>query len=124
MSDHETRKHPIDEKIERMLSMAARDFRGMDRVAEPIGHAARGCGCHGCGGCCPKCPPRGPTGATGATGATGPTGAGTGATGPTGATGICEPEHRMISVDDYLALSDEKKRNPQIHWTVYPNNDI
>ena|GEM_PF-3189786 len=135
MSDHETRKaHPIDEKIERMLSHAARDFRGMERFEEPKHHHSRGCGCHGCGGRCPKCCPTcatGPTGppgpqgcpgTAGPTGVTGPTGSGAGITGPTGPTGQCDQDHVMLGEDDYLALSDDEKQHPQKHWIVYPNN--
>jgi len=69
---------------------------------------------------------RGPTGPTGPTGGppgpTGPVGA-DGVTGPTGATGpkgdigfsITPTTH-----DDYMALSDEDKRHPNIHWIIYP----
>lgn len=124
MSDHNTHKQPIDEKIERMLSMAAKDFRGMERIEKPMGYAAHGCGCHGCRGHCPHCSHQCPTGPTGATGPTGPTGTGAGTTGPTGPTGLCEQQHVMINVDDYLVLSEEEKRDTLMHWIVYPNNDI
>jgi hypothetical protein len=118
MSEHDRHKpHPIDEKIERMLGNAARDFRAMPTFETPHAHHhARGCGCQGCRGHCPKCP----TGPMGPPGSTGPTGT----TGATGATGTGGQELVMISVDDYLALPEDKKRAPLIQWIVYPNRNI
>jgi len=97
--------NPIDEKIERMLNHAARDFRTMAMFEPPQRHHhPHGCGCHGCRGHCPMCP----TGATGATGGT-------------GATGTCEQQHATISESDYLALPDDRKRTLDIQWIVYPD---
>jgi len=67
--------------------------------------------------------PPGPPGPMGATGVTGPIGA-DGSTGPTGLQGPQgDPGFTLypITADDYMALSDEDKRNPNILWAIYPD---
>jgi len=71
----------------------------------------------------------GPPGQQGPTGTTGPAGVdgATGITGPTGTTGVTGPKGDSsfilisITATDYLALSDDDKRNPGIHWVIHPD---
>ena len=46
----------------------------------------------------------------------------TGPTGPQGLKGESDLETIPITEDEYLALSDEEKRDPRIIWVIYPDD--
>jgi len=72
--------------------------------------------CQNCCVCCCR-GPQGPPGPRGAQGISGPRGE-TGPAGPKGDPGI---KMQLISEENYMALSDEEKRRPNILWVLYPD---